>query len=119
MIIRQMAKSETCPLRKRVQFDKTVENMSHLVGSYSDACILHIKTDTLIIDFKAKADFTGKREFTSIGEEVGDNLRNAVPVFFNNQVIVFIVQDKGHSFLHTILMIIVDIPAYFTRSSAV
>ena len=59
--------------------------MSHLVGSYSDACILHIKTDTLIIDFKAKADFTGKREFTSIGEEVGDNLRNAVPVFFNNQ----------------------------------
>lgn len=73
--------------------------MSHLVGSYSDACILHIKTDTLIIDFKAKADFTGKREFCGIGEEVGDNLRNAVPVFFNNQVIVFIVQDKGHSFL--------------------
>ena len=89
--------------------------MSHLVGSYSDACILHIKTDTLIIDFKAKADFTGKREFTGIGEEVGDNLRNAVPVFFNNQVIVFIVQDKGHSFLHTILMNLIDIPAYFTQ----
>ena len=51
--------------------------MSHLIGSYSDTCILHIKTDTLIIDFKAKADFTGKREFTGIGEEVSDNLRNA------------------------------------------
>ena len=65
----------------------------------------------MIIDFKAKADFTGKREFTSIG----DNLRNAVPVFFNNQVIVFIVQNKGHSFLHTILMNLIDIPAYFTQ----
>lgn len=70
--------------------------MSHLIGSYSDTCILHIKTDTLIIDFKAKADFTGKREFTGIGEEVSDNLRNAVPVFFNNQVFVLIIQNKGN-----------------------
>ena len=69
--------------------------MSHLIGSYSDTCILHIKTDTLIIDFKAKADFTGKREFTGSGEE-GDNLRNAVPVFFNNQVFVLIIQNKDN-----------------------
>ena len=89
--------------------------MPHLIGSYSDTCILHIKTDTLIIDFKAKADFTGKREFTGIGEEVSDNLRNAVPVFFNNQVFVLIIQNKDNPFLHTILMNLIDIPTYFTQ----
>lgn len=89
--------------------------MIHFTRLYPDACILHINMNTMILYFKAEADFTCISKFSGIGYKISNNLHNTIPIFFNNQIIFFIIQNKGNSFLYTSFMNLINIAAYFPQ----
>lgn len=80
-----MESSQSCALHLVVGHDETIEYLVYLVIGNTASGIGYMKNNLFFLQFIPEADRTFGGEFRSITYQIGENLKQAVPVCRDNQ----------------------------------